>query len=164
MSTTTVDSTRARSFPVARLATATFVAAVAAAAANSVVGVATMAVSDAPDSFMPLSVGAPITASVVVAIAAALVFAVVWRLTRRPVRVFTRVSLAVLVVSFAPLVGLATQDQPEPEMAGADAAALIGLGVMHVVAYLAIVPTLVRLSKARDEESSDQAAQNRGAR
>ncbi len=153
-----------RSLSVPRLAGATVTAAVAAAAANSLVRVVTVAVSDAPGSFAPLQVPAPVVSSVVAALGAGVVFAVVLRFAREPARVFTRISLAVLVLSFAPLVGLAAQDEPAADVAGADAAALIGLGVMHVVAYLTIVPTLLRLTQRRGTQALDTGAQDPEAR
>ncbi len=148
-----------RFLSIPRLAAATVAAAVGGAVANSVVRAATVALSDAPGSFRPLQVPAPVVASVVAAVAAAVVLAVVARFSNQPARLFTRISLAVLVVSFAPLVSLAAADEPAADVAGADAAAVIGLGVMHVVAYLTIVPTLSRLSQAHEAQAQPRDAE-----
>lgn len=131
-----------RKLPLAFLA-----AAALAALGNSVVRLITVAVTDIAPEFEPLRVGPPIGASIVSALAATVVFAVLVRFTKRPVRNFWITSLVAFVVTFAPLVNVATSDNPGPGLTGATAGAIVSLAVMHVVALAAIVPTLIRLTR-----------------
>ena len=92
-----------------------------------------------PMGLSPLTVGMVVTASVVGAIGATLVFAIIGMLARRPVKLFRIVAAAVLVLSFV----------PPATIPGVPLAMRITLGVMHVVAWavsVGLLTTLVRRS------------------
>lgn len=149
--TTLVEARPATAAPsrhsIRRLPLALLAAAALAAAGNSVVRLIALAATEVSPRFEPLQVGAPIGASVVAAIGASVVFAALIRWTRRPARNFWIASLITFVVTFAPLVNVATSDNPGPGLTGGTAGAFTALAVMHLVALLTIVPTLIRLSR-----------------
>jgi hypothetical protein len=86
--------------------------------------------------------------SVLSAAGATVVLAALARWTRSPERNFVWVSGVVFVLSYLPLIGAALDDTPAPEMVGADGPALAALAIMHVVALVTIVPTLLRLTRS----------------
>ncbi len=146
-----------RKLPLALLA-----AAALAAIGNSVVRLITVAAIEVDPGFLPLTVGAPIVSSVVAAIGAAVVFAALVRWTTRPVRNFWIASLITFVVTFAPLVNIATGDNPDPGLTGGTPGAFGALALMHLVALLVIVPTLIRLTRTRAAERDRSVASEKG--
>ncbi len=132
-----------------RIALGTVAAAALAATANSVVRMVAVAAGDVPSTFQPLQAAPPITTSVVSAVGAAVVLAIVSRFARDPRTTFWRISWAVFALSFVPLIWLATAEPTDPGMVGATPYAIAVLAVMHVVAFVTIVPTLLRLSLDR---------------
>jgi hypothetical protein len=126
----------------ARIATATLIAAVAATAANLVLRAIAVALFDIPQpEFEPLNVRPVIVSSVGGVAAAGVAFAIVARLAREPVRPYLILAAVALVASlWAPLaLGLADP----PENPGTDAESVGTLIAMHVVAAAISVATLI---------------------
>jgi hypothetical protein len=77
-----------------------------------------------------------VVSSVVGAIGAAIVFAIIGLFARRPVRLFRIVATVVLVLSFA----------TPPTIPGAPVAMILSLEVMHVMAWAVIVGLLTTMA------------------
>jgi hypothetical protein len=92
-----------------------------------------------PMGLSPLTVGMVVTASVVGAIGAALVFAIIGLLARRPVRLFRIVAAVVLVLSLI----------PPTTIPSVPLVMRITLGVMHVVTWAVSVGLLTALARRR---------------
>ena len=92
-----------------------------------------------PMALSPLTVGMVVTASVVGAIGAALVFAIIGLLARRPVRLFRIVAAVVLVLSLI----------PPTTIPSVPLVMRITLGVMHVVTWAVSVGLLTALARRR---------------
>ena len=92
-----------------------------------------------PMGLSPLTVGMVVTASVVGAIGAALVFAIIGLLARRPVRLFRIVAAVVLVLSLV----------PPTTIPNVPLVMRITLGVMHVVTWAVSVGLLTALARRR---------------
>jgi hypothetical protein len=128
--------------PLARIAGATVVAAVVAVVANLLLRAVAVAVFDIPQpEFEPLQVRAVVTSTAGGVIAAGVVFAVVARFARDPVRVFVIVAAVALVLSLWAPISLGIADPPENP--GTDAGSIGTLIVMHVVAAAIAVTALV---------------------
>jgi len=126
---------------VTRIALATALAVVAATAANLLLRALAVAVFDIPQpEFEPLQVRPVILSTVGAVIAAGVVYAIVERLARDPVRTFYIVAGIALVASlYAPL-GLGLQDPPENP--GTNAESVGTLIAMHVVSAVIAVAAL----------------------
>ena len=128
--------------PLARIAGATAVAAVVAVVANLLLRAVAVAVFDIPQpEFEPLQVRAVVTSTAGGVIAAGVVFAVVTRFARDPVRVFVIIAAVALVLSLWAPISLGIADPPENP--GTDAGSIGTLIVMHVVAAAIVVTALV---------------------
>lgn len=128
-----------------RLPLAVLLAAVAAVAANSLIYFTASALGFIPESVLiptaggesPLTVGMVAITSVIGAVGAAIVFAGIGLFSRRPVRLFSIVSIVVLVLSFAtPLT-----------IPGAPVSMVLSMETMHVVAWAVIVGLLTTLAR-----------------
>lgn len=124
----------------ARLWWATPLAGVAAALANAIVYGVAEAAGALPDDVLvpgptgrePIGLGAVVVGSAISAVGAALVLALIGRLSRRPVRTFRIVAAIALVVSFlTPL-----------SVDGAPLSMVLTLELMHIVAAATIVGVL----------------------
>jgi hypothetical protein len=134
--------------PLARIATATVAAAVAAVLANVLVRAVAVAVLDIPQpEFEPLQLRAVVVSTAGGVIAAGVAFAIVARLAREPVRVFTIVAVVALVLSLWAPISLGLADPPENP--GTDAGAVGTLIVMHVVAAAIAVTALIAAATGR---------------
>jgi hypothetical protein len=134
--------------PLARIAGATLVAAVAAVVANVLLRALAVAVLDIPQpEFEPLQVRAVVVSTLGGVIAAGGVFAILARRARDPARVFVIVATVALVVSLWAPISLAVADPPENP--GTDAGSVGTLVVMHVVAAAIAVGVLIAAA-ARD--------------
>ena len=128
--------------PLAPIAGATVVAAIVAVVANLLLRAVAVAVFDIPQpEFEPLQVRAVVTSTAGGVIAAGVVFAVVARFARDPVRVFVIVAAVALVLSLWAPISLGIADPPENP--GTDAGSIGTLIVMHVVAAAIAVTALV---------------------
>ena len=126
-----------------RLLWVALITALAAAAANGLVYLVATAVGAIPSDFVisgpgtPLTLGMVVGTTVVPAILAAVVFALLGRFTKRPVRNFVVVSAVLLVLSFVtPLT-----------IPGAPLSMVLALELMHIVAAVAIVGGLTALAR-----------------
>ncbi|QIN78431.1 hypothetical protein GBA65_07720 [Rubrobacter marinus] len=128
-----------------RLLLAAPLAAGAAALANALVYAIASALGTIPTDVPVPASGEPITLSPVIvtsvigALGAAAVFAVIAAISSRPARLFWWVALVVLALSFA----------TPFTIPGAPAAMIASLLLMHVVAWAVSVALLVRLPAAR---------------
>ncbi len=128
-----------------RLPFAVLLAAIAAAVANSLIYFAASALGFILESVLiptaggesPLTVGMVVITSVIGAVGAVIVFAVIGLFARRPVKLFRIVSIVVLVLSFAtPLT-----------IPSAPVSMVLSMEVMHVAAWAAIVGLLTTLAR-----------------
>jgi Family of unknown function (DUF6069) len=119
-------------------------AALTAAVANALVYFAASGLGFIPQSILvptpsgehPLTVAPVAVSSLVGAIGAAIVFAIIGLFARRPIRLFRIVATVVLVLSFAmPLT-----------IPGAPVAMILSLEVIHVVAWAVIVGFLTTMA------------------
>ena len=127
-----------------RLVPAGLLAALVAAAANAVVYLVAVAAGAMPQDVVvngqgPVTLPVVATTSAFGAVAGTIVYALVVRFTRRPVRVFRVVAAVALVLSFA---GPFT-------IPGAPAAMIATLLLMHVVAAAVVVGLLTTLARGK---------------
>ena len=128
-----------------RLPGVALLAALAAALANALVyfaasglGIISQGVLlPSPMGFSPLTVGLVVITSVIGALGAAIVFAIIGLLARRPVRLFRIVAAVVLALSLVPPV----------TVPGVPVAMRLSLAVMHVVAWVVSVGLLTALAR-----------------
>jgi uncharacterized protein DUF6069 len=130
-----------------RIAVATAVAAVAAVIANVLIRALAVAIFDIPQpEFEPLQLRAVVLSTLGGVLAAGVVFAVIARLTRDPVRVFLIVAAVAFVLSLWAPLSLALADPPENP--GTDAGSIGTLVVMHAVAAaIAVTACTSRFSR-----------------
>ena len=127
-----------------RLVPAGLLAALVAAAANAVVYLVASAMGAMPQDVAvngqgPITLPVVATMSTFGAVAGTVVYAILGRFARRPVRVFRVVAAVALVLSFA---GPFT-------IPGAPAAMVATLLLMHVVAAMVVVGLLTTLARRR---------------
>ena len=116
----------------------------AAIVANVVVQQIAVAVLQPDPLFIPLTLIAPIVFTFVGVLGAVIVYALIGRFSQQPVRLFRRVALVALVVSFIPdILMLVTGFNP-----GTTAANVAVLILMHIVAWAITVGMLTRLARA----------------
>ena len=127
-----------------RLLWATPLAAVAAAVGNAVVYFVASALGAMPQDFVvqgsgPITLGPVVLSSLIGAAGAAVIFAVVVLLSRRPIWTFRIVAVVALVLSFVtPLT-----------IPGAPLSLILTLELMHVVAAVIITGVLTTLARAK---------------
>ena len=90
---------------------------------------------------MSLTWGPPIIFTVVLVTAAVVVFALVARFIKNPIRTYQIIALVVLILSFLPDVAYAGSSMP-----GASWPVALTLMLMHIVAWAICVSMLVKLS------------------
>lgn len=126
-----------------RLPLAVLLATVAAAVANTIIYFTVSSLGFIPRSVVistaggesPMTVSMVLSSSVIGAIGAAVVFAIIGLFARRPVRLFRIVAVVVLVLSFAaPLT-----------ISGAPLGMVLSMEVMHVVAWAVITGLLTTI-------------------
>jgi hypothetical protein len=121
-----------------RLLAAGVAAAIASALANSAVAAILRGVLDVPAGFAPLQPIAVLSLTIVGVVGAVLVFAVISRLSARPVRLFTIVASVALVISWAaPLAVYFTNAFP-----GTDASRIVGVMSLHAIAGVITIAVL----------------------
>ena len=129
----------------------TALAAVAAVAVNVAARALATALFDIPDAFEHLALRAVIVSTLAGVVAGGLVFAVISRFARDPVRTFRIVAVVAVVLSLAAPLSVGLQDPPE--YPGTDAAAVGTLMLMHVltaaIVVLALTGRSVTASRAR---------------
>ncbi len=128
-----------------RLPGVALLAALAAAVANALVYFVALGLGFISQSVLiplasgpsPLTVGAVVITSIIGAMGAAIVFAIIGLFARRPVRLFRIVATMVLVLSFV----------PPATVPGVPVAMRLSLAVMHVVAWAVSVGLLTTLAR-----------------
>jgi hypothetical protein len=115
---------------------------VAATVANVIIQQIAVAVLQPDPAFLPLTLMPPIIFTVVGVLGAVIVYALVGRFSRQPVRLFRRIALVTLVISFIPDILMAITGF-NPGTTVANVAVLI---LMHVVAWAITVAMLTRLA------------------
>jgi hypothetical protein len=134
----TSDSSIRRMTTWRRLLAAGVAAAIASALANSAVAAILRGVLDVPAGFAPLQAIAVLSLTIVGVVGAVLVFAVISRLSARPVRLFTIVASVALVISWAaPLAVYFTNAFP-----GTDASRIVGVMSLHAIAGVITIAVL----------------------
>jgi hypothetical protein len=111
---------------------------VVAAAATSLVRMISVVLFDIPPDFQPLTLGPVVISSMVGVLGATVVFAIVVRFARRPVRLFRMIAVVVLLLSFL---------NPILALPGASLQIILTLEFMHVVVAavsVGLLTTLVR--------------------
>jgi hypothetical protein len=145
-------TTTAARRPYPRILAATAIAAAASAALNSGLRYSAVAAFDIPQpQFKPFYLPAVLTLSVVAAAAGGAFFALLTRLTHRPMRIFLPVATTVLALSMIPPVGVSLSDPSR--LPGASAAAGLSLALMHLLVAVVLLTAL----RWADHHSTNQA-------
>ena len=118
-------------------------AVLASVIANVLVSITAVALLGISPEFDPLHVGPVIGFTGVGVLGAVIVFALVARFSRGPVRLFRRITLVVLLLSFVPDLSLLYASP----YAGTTVQSVIVLMLMHVVAWLISVGLLTTLTQ-----------------
>jgi hypothetical protein len=114
-------------------------AVIASAVANTIVAALLRGVLAVPVEFAPLQAVAVVSLTIVGVIAAVLVFAVIARLSARPVRLFTIVASVALVISWAAPLGVYFANA----FPGTNASRIVGVMSLHAIAGVVTI-ALVR--------------------
>lgn len=123
-------------------------AVVAAIVANVLVRIILAALLDLPADFPPLQAGAIVALTAVFTTVGVVVFAVVARRAKRPIRTFHIIAAAAFVVSIIPnLISAANPAALPFPFPGATAQAFLILIIFHVVAYLVTVGILTTATR-----------------
>jgi Family of unknown function (DUF6069) len=126
----------------------TLIAAAAAVVVNVLVRALAISVFDIPDAFEHLALRAVIVSTLIGVIAAAVVYALIARRARDPVRTFTIAAIVALVLSLAAPLSVGLQDPPE--YPGTDAASVGTLMLMHVTTAAIVVWAFSRAGRSRE--------------
>jgi hypothetical protein len=125
---------------IGRLTWVGVLAIVAATAVNVVIGYLALTFLDISTLFVPLNGYGTIVPLTVIGVAgAAVVYALIMRYSRNPIRLFLRVAVAALALSFVPDISLLIFTVP-----GASPISVGVLLLMHVAAFLVSVGMLTR--------------------
>lgn len=128
--------------PVSRLPLVALLAILLATAANLLIWLAAQIVLRPDPAFLPLNLGPIIFFTVCGVLGAVLVYGLIGRVSRRPVWLFRRVSVFVLLLTFIPDVSmLFGGGQSFP---GATIGAVITLVLMHTASWAVCLLTLTR--------------------
>ena len=136
-----------RRIPMSRILWVGALAIVAAVVANLLTRAVVLAVMDLPAGFDPLGVGPIAILTAAGVLGAVIVFAIVTRVARRPIRTFWIVGMVALVISCIPNVLLAIDPTAAP-MPGGTTSAFLVLILFHVVAAFVAIFILTLLAPA----------------
>jgi hypothetical protein len=141
MSSSTTAPAQLEQIRISRLWWVGPLAVVATVAANLIVRLAALALFDIRPNFPPLSNAGPTVAFTIIGTSGAvIVFAIISRFARRPVRLFRIIAAIVLLISFL----------PDVRMLPFESAAAVGtLMLMHVVAAAVSVGMLTTLAREK---------------
>ena len=147
MSTTNTQTPSVTSLAVERIAwgrlwLSGLAAIIASVIVNMLIATVTLAFLPASSHAMQLQVPVYTTFTVIGALGAVLIFALLGKLSRRPVRLYRIIASVVLVISFVPDFLLLPAMQVEGIVIGA-------LIVMHIATYLITVGMLTTISRAK---------------
>lgn len=143
----TVETTESRQpLAIGRIALYGLIAIAGSVVANLIVRAIGMAIIDVSPEFEPLSdLSATVVFTAGLVLVAVIVFAIVDRFTKNPVRVYNIIALVALLVSLIPDIMLLVSPDNAP-FGGITFGAVVVLMVMHVVAYAVTVYTLTVLA------------------
>jgi hypothetical protein len=116
---------------------------VASVIANQIVHFLALSLFNISPDFPPLQFGPPIMFTIIGVLGAVIVYAIVGRLSHRPIRLFRVIALIVLVLSFIPDIGLLTSGM----LPGTTPVAVASLSVMHIAAWAISVWMLTTLAR-----------------
>ena len=116
---------------------------VASVIANQIVRLIAVSLFNISPEFMPLQVGPPLMFTIMGVLGAVIVYAVVGRISRHPIRLFRVIALIVLALSFIPDIGLLISDM----MPGTSTIAVATLATMHIVAGAITIWMLTTLAR-----------------
>ena len=137
--------------PLAKIATATVIAAVLAVIANVLLRALAVAVLDIPQpGFEPLETRAVITSTAGGVIVAGIVYAIIDRLTNDPVKTFR--MLAVIALAFSLYAPIALLLEDPPENPGTDGGSVGTLILMHVISAAIAVVALTGGGRGRGRD------------
>ena len=120
-------------------------AAVTAAVVNVLVRTISVVLFDIPPDFQPLTLGPVIGSSIVGALGATIVFAVLGRFARRPIRLFRIIAVVVLFLSFL---------NPVVALSDASLQMILTLEFMHAVVAAISVGLLTTLGRDKRGHTS----------
>jgi hypothetical protein len=98
--------------------------------ANLLIRIIAVSVLGIGEGFMPLSWGPPIVFTIMGVLGAIIVFAIIARFAKRPIRLFRIIGVVFLVLSLLPDIGLLNSNA----MPGTSLSAVLTLMLMHVAA------------------------------
>lgn len=127
-----------------RLWLAGLVAVVLAVVGNVIVGTLAQALFEIPPQFAPFQLPRYVLFTVIGMVGATIVFAVLPRVSQRPISLFQRVAVVALVLSFIPDLAMLFADA----VPGATVPGVVTLMVMHVVAGVIAIVVLPRMTRA----------------
>ena len=116
---------------------------VASVIANQIVRLIAVSLFDISPEFMPLQVGPPLMFTIMGVLGAVIVYAIIGRISRRPIRLFRVIALVVLALSFIPDIGLLTTGM----IPGTTPVAVASLATMHIVAGAITIWMLTTLAR-----------------
>ncbi len=103
---------------------------VASVVANLIIRIIAVSVLGIGNGFPPLSWGPPIVFTIMGVLGAIIVFAIIARFSKRPLRLFRIIALVVLVLSLLPDLGLLSANA----MPGTSLGSVLTLMLMHITA------------------------------
>ncbi len=136
-------------FPIKRLWQVGLLAALIAACMTACVSTLAVALFHVPRSFIPLNVGPTVSFAVLGVLGATLVFTMLVRFAKRPIRIFFLVAVLVLVLSFIP--DLTILGNTAPSFTGGTGLTVGVLMLEHVLVALISVSMLTKLGHVRKE-------------
>jgi hypothetical protein len=148
MSVRTYANTQQSPIDLRRIWLAGLVAVVASVAANLIVRALLFAVLDLPGDFPPFQVGAIAMLTTLGVVAATIVFAIVARFARNPVKTYAIIAAVALVLSILPnLASMANPDAIPFPFPGASPLAFGVLIIFHIVAAVVAVAVLLGMTR-----------------
>ncbi|MBK8987048.1 MAG: hypothetical protein IPM39_13385 [Chloroflexi bacterium] len=128
-----------------RLLVGSLITLIVAVVGNLIVGFLAKAIFPIPAGFLPLDTIRYTIFTIVGVLGGIIVYLILARTAKHPIRTFQRIAWAVLVLSMLPDIGMLTSDF----MPGATPAGVITLMVMHLVAGLSAIYVLPRMTKLK---------------
>lgn len=121
------------------------IAAAISAVANLILLFVTKPFMDVPDSLMPMTPGPVVIWSVIGALGAIAVYALVRKFSATVYKTFKTIAVVVLVISFIPDIALI--NVAEGPFGGATWGVIIVLMTMHVISFAIIMPLLRKYAR-----------------
>ena len=115
---------------------------VVAVIVNAIIRLIAVSLLGVSSEFPPLQAGPPVVFSIIGVLGAVIVFAIIARFATRPIALFRRIAIVVLIISLVPDILLYTSNA----MPGSSLAAVLALMLMHVAAFAICFTLLPRLT------------------